>query len=133
MGNKIDFSDKLGDVIRYGLIEKSVAEGAILVGDAAAQVKPFSAGGLVYGQICAQIAGEAIVKAFQKNDFSEKFFKQNYENKWKRKIGKGIKRGMFVKKVFEKIQDKPLAFSAIKKLGITSLVEFFDVDFIGKD
>lgn len=132
-GNKIDFSDRLGDVIRYGLIEKSVADGAILVGDAAAQVKPFSAGGLVYGQICAQIAGEAIVKAFQKNDFSEKFFRQNYENKWKRKIGKGIKRGMLAKKIFEKIQDKPLAFSAIKRLGITSLAEFFDVDFIGKD
>lgn len=133
LGNKIDLSDRLGDVIRYGLIEKSVADGMLLVGDAAAQVKPFSAGGLVYGQICAQIASEAIVKAFVKNDFSEKFFKQNYENKWKKKIGKGIKNGMAIKNIFTKIQDKPLAFSAIKKLGITSLAEFFDVDFIGKD
>lgn len=133
LGSKIDFSDRLGDVIRYGLIEKSVADRILLVGDAASQVKPFSAGGLVYGQICAEIAGEAIVKAFHKNDFSEKFFKENYERKWKRKIGNGIKRGMTVKKIFTKIQDKPLAFSAIKRLGITSLAEFFDVDFIGKD
>lgn len=133
LGDKIVFSDRLGDVIRYGLIEKSVGDGMLLVGDAASQVKPFSAGGLVYGQICAEIAGEAIVKAFQKNDFSEKFFKENYERKWKRKIGSGIKRGMTVKKIFTKIQDKPLAFSAIKRLGITSLAEFFDVDFIGKD
>lgn len=133
LGSKIDFSDRLGDAIRYGLIEKSVADGMLLVGDAAAQVKPFSAGGLVYGQMCAEIAGESIVKAFQKNDFSEEFFKENYEKKWKRKIGKGIKKGMLVKRIFEKIQDKPLAFSAIKRLGISSLAEFFDVDFIGKD
>jgi len=133
LGNKIEFSDRLGDVIRYGLIEKSVGDGMMLVGDAASQVKPFSAGGLVYGQMCAEIAGEAIVKAFQKNDFSEEFFKENYEKKWKRKIAKGIKRGIAVKKIFEKIQDKPLAFSTIKRLGIASLAEFFDVDFIGKD
>jgi len=133
LGTKIEFSDRLGDVIRYGLIEKSVADGMILVGDAASQVKPFSAGGLVYGQICAEIAGESIINAFQKNDFSEEFFKENYEKKWKRKISKGIKRGMTIKKLFEKIQDKPLAFSAIKRLGIASLAEFFDVDFIGKD
>jgi geranylgeranyl reductase family protein len=132
LGENIDFTDRIGDVIRYGLIEKSVGDSVLLVGDAAAQIKPFSAGGLVYGQMCAKIAGEAIVKAFQSNNFSEKFFKKNYENKWKRKIGKGIKRGMLIKKVFEKIQDKPLAFSAIKKLGIGSLAEFFDVDFVSK-
>jgi digeranylgeranylglycerophospholipid reductase len=131
-GDRIEFTDKIGDVIRYGLIEKSVADGVLLVGDAAAQVKPFSAGGLVYGQLCAQIAGGAIVKAFQTNNFSEKFLKENYERHWKKKIGKGIKKGILMKKVFKKIQDKPLIFSMIKRLGISYLAEFFDVDFAGK-
>ena len=133
LGNKVEFSDRIGDVIRYGLIEKSVADGMLLVGDAAAQVKPFSAGGLVYGQMCAQIAGVTIVKALQTNNFSESFLKENYEKKWKRKIGKGIKRGMLVKKLFEKIQDKPLAFSAVKKMGANYLMEVFDVDLVGKN
>ena len=36
-------------------------------------VKPFSAGGLVYGQIGAKYAGKACVEALKTKDFSERF------------------------------------------------------------
>jgi len=126
-------SDRLGDTIRYGLIEKSVADNVLLVGDAAAQVKPYSAGGLVYGQIGARYAGAAIVKALRENNFSEKFLLENYEKRWKAEIGKGIKRGMMFKKIFKSIQDKPALFTLIRKTRIANLAAFFDADFIGKD
>ncbi|HLC39844.1 MAG TPA: NAD(P)/FAD-dependent oxidoreductase [archaeon] len=128
-----NITDRLGDTIRYGLIEKSVADHVLLVGDAAAQVKPFSAGGLVYGQIGASYAGDAIVRALQENNFSEKFLMENYEKKWKTELGKGIKKGLMFKKIFEKIQDRPVLFSLMRKTGIANFAAFFDADFIGKD
>lgn len=124
---------RTGDVIRYGLIKKSVANNVLLVGDAACQVKPFSAGGLVYGKICAEIAGKACVKALEKNDFSEKFFLESYEKEWKKRLGFSIQQGLFMKKIFSKIQDKPFAFALIKNLGISKLATFLDMDFLWKD
>jgi len=126
-------TDRLGDTIRYGLIKKSVADNILLVGDAASQVKPFSAGGLVYGQIGARHAGAAILKALTENNFSEKFLIENYDKKWKAELGKGIKKGLMFKKIFEKIQDKPFLFSLIKRTAIAKFAAFFDADFIGKD
>jgi len=126
-------TDRLGDTIRYGLIEKSASDNVLLVGDAAAQVKPFSAGGLVYGQIGARCAGGAVIKSLSENSFSEKFLRENYDKKWKAELGKGIKKGMMFKKIFEKIQDKPLMFSMIRRTAVARLAAFFDADFIGKD
>ena len=126
-------SDRLGDTIRFGLIEKSVADGILLVGDAASQVKPFSAGGIVYGQIGARYAGNAVVEALERDDYSEKFLLENYEKKWKSELGKGIRRGLMFKRVFEGIQDRPMLFSIINKTGLVKFAEFFDADFIGKD
>ena len=128
----VKISNRIGDVIRYGLIEKSATSRILLVGDAAAQIKPFSAGGLVYGQICAKFAGKACIKALQKNNFSEKFLTEEYDKKWKNELSGGIKKGLFFKKVFKSIQDRPFAFSLIKKTRLAVLASFFDIDFIGK-
>jgi len=130
---KTEIRNRIGDVIRYGLIEKSVGDAALLVGDAAGMVKPFSAGGLVYGQIGAKIAGEACIKALESKDFSEKFLIENYDNVWKEKLTKGIKRGLFFKKIMTKYQDSPFFFKLVKYLGLSKIAGFLDVDFLGKD
>ena len=124
--------DKFGDVVRYGLIDKSCCDGTILVGDAACQIKPFSAGGLVYGQIGAEHAGKACVKALEQNDFSEEFFTENYDEKWKEELAGPIRKGMIFKKIFSMIADKPLMFSIIKNMKITELSALLDMDFLGK-
>lgn len=121
---------RIGDFIRYGLIEKSVTDNVLLVGDAACQIKPFSAGGLVYGQIGAKYAGEACVKALQKNDFSEKFLLENYDKKWKKELAGPIRKGLVMKKIFSKFGSK--SFKLIKNLGITKLSSVMDMDFLGK-
>jgi geranylgeranyl reductase family protein len=129
---KIKNSDRVGDIIRYGLIECSVSDKVLLVGDAACQIKPFSAGGLVYGQIGAKHAADACAKALETNDFSKQFLLNNYDKKWKKELEKPIKRGLLFKKIFSKIGDKPYSFSLIKNLGISKLSNFFDMDFLGK-
>jgi len=125
--------NRTGDIIRYGLIKISVTNNVLLVGDAACQVKPFSAGGLVYGKIGAEFAGKACTKALESNDFSEKFLFENYEKEWKKKLATSIKKGLIIKNIFSRIQDKSFTFNLIKNLGITKLSSFLDVDFLGKD
>jgi flavin-dependent dehydrogenase len=113
------------------LIRKSVADNVLLVGDAACQIKPFSAGGLVYGQIGAKHAGEACVKALQSNNLSEKFLLENYDKKWKKELAGPIRKGLLMKKVFSKFGSK--SFKLIKNLGIAKLSSVMDMDFLGKD
>ncbi len=125
--------ERCGDFIRYGLIKKSVSKNVLLVGDAASQIKPFSAGGLVYGKICSEIAGEACVKALEENNFSEEFFIQNYEKKWKKKLSFPIKQGLMMKKIFSTIQDNPFVFEMIENLKLTKFANFLDMDFLWKD
>jgi geranylgeranyl reductase family protein len=124
--------DRTGDFIRYGLIKKSVANNVLLVGDAACQIKPFSAGGIVYGQIGAKHAAEACIRALEANDFSKKFLSKNYDEQWKKELAGPIKKGLLMKKVFSRIQDKPFSFKLIKNLGITKLSNLLDMDFLGK-
>lgn len=130
---RIETTDRSGDTIRYGLIKKSVADSVLLVGDAASQVKPFSAGGLVYGQIAAGYAGEACLKSLEQNNFSKSFLSNNYDKKWKKELAGPIRKGIFMKKIFSKIQDRPFSFNLIKNLRITKLSSIMDMDFLGKD
>lgn len=124
--------NKTGDVIRYGLIEESVADNVLLVGDAACQVKPFSGGGLVYNKIGAEIAGDAIVKSLETNDFSKEFLMKNYDKKWKEELTLPIIQGMLIKSIFSGISNMPIIFSIIRLFGIPKLADFLDVDFLQK-
>ncbi len=122
-------SDRIGDMIRYGLIEKSVCDNALLVGDAASMIKPFSGGGLVYGQIGAEFAGLACLKALESNNFSEKFLLENYDKKWKQELEKPITHGLLVKKIFQKFS-KTFYFNLIKKTGVSKIASSADMDFL---
>lgn len=129
---RIEAKDRIGDSVRYGLIEKSVADNVVLVGDAACQVKPFSLGGLVYNKMCAEIAGSAIVKSLEQNDFSKKFLSRNYDERWKEKLSWPIKKGLLFKWIFSQISDMPFIFSMIKILNLTKIADFMDIDFLEK-
>lgn len=130
--NRAVFSNKIGDVIRYGLIEKSVSDKVLLVGDAACQVKPFSAGGLVYNKIGAEIAGKAVITALENDNFSKDFLMKQYDNRWKDKLILPIMQGLLFKSIFSKMSEMPSIFSAIKIFGVTKLADFLNVDFLQK-
>lgn len=104
----------VGGIIRFGLMERTCDDMLMVVGDAACQVKPYSGGGIIYGLTCAKVCAEATIKALRQKDFSRKFFMENYDRKWKEKIGQGIKRGMLVHKMM-KSNDK--AVSALMLVG----------------
>jgi geranylgeranyl reductase family protein len=130
---KVKTEKILADVIRIGLIKKSVAENVLLVGDAACQLKPFSAGGLVYGKICSEIAGNACIKALEENDFSEKFFLENYEKKWKKELAWPIRKGFILKKIFSQLSQNRILFELFFNLKLYNLAYLLSMDLLGKD
>lgn len=67
--------------------------GVLLVGDAAAQVKPITGGGVYYGLKCGKIAGKIAAEACLSNDMG---VLRDYETGWRKEIGAEIAFGLKV-------------------------------------
>ena len=121
----------VGDLVRFGVMDKTVARGVVLVGDAACQVKPFSFGGLVYGRICSEIAGNACIKALEENVFEERFLAELYDSRWKKIIGEALNKGFWMRRLFNAMRKIPLSFTFIRILGLDLLAgKILDPDFL---
>jgi len=77
--------------------------GMLLVGDAAAQVKPITGGGVYYGMKCGKIAGEIAAKACLEEDMN---LLKAYEKRWRKEIGKEIAFGLKIHRLRCVISDK---------------------------
>ncbi|MEM2455643.1 MAG: NAD(P)/FAD-dependent oxidoreductase, partial [Candidatus Bathyarchaeia archaeon] len=85
-----------GLVITCGPIDRTYWDGLLIVGDSAGHTKPISGGGVIFGGVCAKIAGTVASMAI-KNDKIEREFLKTYENEWKSKIGKEIKTALLIR------------------------------------
>ncbi|MFQ5822443.1 MAG: NAD(P)/FAD-dependent oxidoreductase [bacterium] len=97
----------VGGVPCVPTLKKIVADGLMLVGDAAHQVNPVSGGGIVTAMIAGQIAGRVAAQAIEENDFSEKRLEQ-YAHEWHKAEGKNHERFYKIKKVIYKLTDEDL-------------------------
>ncbi len=111
--------------------QETVSDRLILVGDAAAQVKPFSGGGIIYGLISAEIAKKAILNSFESGNFTNAFLKSSYENIWKKELWSRIELGLHIRKILDSLSDKELD-TFFKTLNEHSgeLKDFADMDFL---
>lgn len=66
-------------------LEKIVAPGIMLVGDAARQINPLSGGGIISGMIGGSIAGKVAGEAVNQDKLDSIF---DYEKKWHKRLGK---------------------------------------------
>jgi geranylgeranyl reductase family protein len=132
IGNKVKTKDNVSGVIRYGLIEKSVSDRIILVGDAASQVKPFSGGGVIYGLIGSKFASEACIKSIEEDRYDEKFLEENYDKIWKKKLSWPITKGLVMNKLIHSFSDKQLnfLFTLGQKSKLAKILEFLDMDLL---
>jgi flavin-dependent dehydrogenase len=94
-------------IVPIDTIERTFMERLLVVGDSAGQVKPVTGGGVFYGLLCAQVASETLISAFEKDDFSQRYFR-NYESRWKKIIGLELKVGRFVRKFMGTLTDENL-------------------------
>ena len=121
-------------IIPIGLIKKSCSERILLVGDAACQVKPFSGGGITYSLIASTILKNAVLKALEVEDFSEEFFRKNYDAEWRKFLERPIKKGLMLRNFFC-LPDflKECLFLGGEKFKLKKLIENWDFDLLDKD
>lgn len=118
----------VGGVIRFGLMERTSDERLMVVGDAACQVKPYSGGGIIFGLIASRICADASIAALRQKNFSKEFFIENYDKKWKEKLGNAIKRGLLVNKIMQ--DDKRINTMMIVGKAGSKLLGRLDMDLI---
>ena len=105
-------------------IARSYADRLVVVGEAAGQVKATTGGGIYFGLLCAEIAANAILKAFGCGDYSGKILKE-YETEWRKRIEPELKAGVMLRNIFSKISDRQIdiLMDLARKDGIMPLAE----------
>ena len=86
---------------------RTVADNVMLVGDAAAQVKPTSGGGIYPGLVGARLAAQVASRALDRGDVSEKALRA-YPRAWERTLGKEFRKGADLRRVFTSLDDGDL-------------------------
>jgi digeranylgeranylglycerophospholipid reductase len=95
---------RFGGTIPLGPLKRTVDDNVMLVGDAAAQVKPTSGGGLYPGLLCATHCALVAEEAVQKQTFDEQSLLR-YHTKWTKEIGRELSLGMRFRKIFTRLTD----------------------------
>ncbi len=92
-----DIKEEGFGVIPVDFFKYSFSKG-LLIGNSAAQTKPLTGGGIIYGMSAAQIAAEELNK--ESPDFLR------YENRCKNFFEKEIKRQLMFRRMYSKLSDK---------------------------
>ncbi len=85
-----------------GPIKKFVEDDIVIVGDAAGQAKPTTAGGIFSCGMAGIFAGRAIAKAMETNNSSAL---ADYEKHWKEKFGKEFEKQNLARKVLARLDN----------------------------
>ena len=119
----------MGGVIPLGTVPRSYTDRVMLVGDAAAQAKPLSGGGLYTGMMAADFVASTAIKSLDEDDLSKKSLSR-YEMKWKGALGRELERGYRLRKVFLRMNDKKLdeVGKILKKPEVGELLSSGDID-----
>lgn len=117
--------------IPVGTVPRFVADGAMLVGDAAAQVKPLSGGGIFTGMRAAELAAGVALEALAAGDLSAARLAR-YETLWRETLGEEFRKALYLRKVFVRLSDAEFErlLEALQDSGMKeSIVAFGDIDF----
>ena len=91
--NVDDKRDVCAGAIPVGPPDSVTSDRVFLVGDAAAQTKPFTGGGILYGMRCSDIASECI-------DVDDPSSLQMYEEEWRSELSDEIMLGRLIEKFY---------------------------------
>ena len=88
-------------------LARTYGDRLLVVGEAAGQVKPVTGGGLYYGFICADIAGETLHKSFAVADFSKARL-ASYQKRWRRALGKEVTFGFWAHRFYRRLGNREI-------------------------
>ena len=105
-----------------------IKERVLVVGDAAGQTKPTTAGGIFSCGMAGILAGNAIAKTLASKDDG---LLHEYEKTWKSMFWKEFNSMLLARKVLERLDNKSIdsIFSSISKMAIRQVSNFSDFDF----
>jgi len=98
-----------GGVVPIGFLERTYDHHVLLVGDAAAHVKPISGGGLFFGLRAAEYCAATVLAALRAKNFGRDFLSA-YQRKWEADIGLEINCGLKHREVFLEMKNKDIEF-----------------------
>jgi geranylgeranyl reductase family protein len=101
-----------------GATRKTLSNGVLLVGDAAGQIKSTTGGGIFYGILCAQIAGQVISEALSETQNTlQRSTLAKYETTWRKTLGMEIRKNVKIRQLLDTLSDEELnyCFQIIRK------------------
>jgi flavin-dependent dehydrogenase len=90
--------ERIAGLIPIGPPKQTAFGRVLLVGDAAGQVKPLSGGGLLFGPLCARIAGQLAAQGPEALP--------QYEARWQAELGEEITFGLQARRAFLELSDQ---------------------------
>jgi digeranylgeranylglycerophospholipid reductase len=111
-----------GAVSTCSPIEKTVADGILLVGDAARMIDPITGGGVKNGCMAAKVAGEVLGRATQEKDFSADRL-QEYEKGWRKLLEETMYRNWMAKEKLVTLSDETfdMVIGTLAEVGVDRL------------
>jgi len=103
----------------------------MLVGDAAAHLKPVSGGGLFFGLKAGEHCADTAIKALQAQNFTPKFL-STYQKKWEAAIGQEVSCGLKLRELFLKMKNEDIEFLLgffNKSLWRKLILKYGDLDY----
>lgn len=122
--------EALAGCIPMGIVGRTYTDNVMVVGDAAAQVKPLSGGGLYTGLIAAKHCGRVAAKALEEGDCSRRVLRE-YEDLWQHSIGKELKNGALLRRLYLNLSDEQvdqLVEIINDKALLPLIVDYGDID-----
>jgi digeranylgeranylglycerophospholipid reductase len=112
--------------------DRTVADGLLIVGDAARMADPMTGGGVANGCIAGKVAGETIAEAAKARDFSAEFL-QRYENGWRGLLEDGLYRDYMAKEKLLTLKPDMLdkIVATLAEVGVEKLSIFDILQIIG--
>jgi geranylgeranyl reductase family protein len=105
-------------------VARTYADRVLAVGDAAGLVKPTTGGGIYYGLISGQLAGDALAKGLSRDRLAASDLRA-YETRWRRRLGHEIRIGLAFRKVAARLSDESIdsLIELAKVNGIVPLLQ----------
>jgi digeranylgeranylglycerophospholipid reductase len=124
-------TDYLVSGIPIGTLPAISGSHVVLVGDAAAQTKPLSGGGIFTGMRAAELAAEVVHGALTLRDLSAARLSR-YDEAWGRAFGDEFEKAFYLRRLFLRFSDAELEkiLETLRDSGMAeTIVAFGDIDF----
>jgi geranylgeranyl reductase family protein len=128
MGNHSTIRKIYAPIWIKGPIDKFIDGKIVIVGDAAGQAKPTTAGGIYSSGMGGLYAGQAISKFLESKDMLDL---EEYQKKWTEKFGKEFEKQLFARKILERLDNSTInkLFESITPEITKEISEKEDFDF----